>query len=195
MNLARSIRAAAAFVEATLQPDDVYFSKTRDELEPFLALSPFVFGLPTETPLTPRCLIAARPIPIHMLGIVTQRTWADGRWCSPADFFYHDLDHARFKIREDVLALGYDCPDVAQERTFLPYVQPCIPQAGPKLWELAPQRLALARRILSAMGDLRAADLAKAAELLLFEIVHEKSFPVQGEFVLRQNLCNSNGIA
>ena len=50
--------------------DYVYLLKTRDELEPFLALSPNVFGLETETGVAPRFLIADRPIPFYVLGIV-----------------------------------------------------------------------------------------------------------------------------
>jgi len=140
--------------------------------------------------VTPRFLIASRPIPVHILGIVTESTWADGRWCSPADFFYHDLDHARFKVREDVLALGYDCPDVDQEPVFLPHVLRAMEEVGPKLWELAPERLALARRVLSGIDGILDADLASAAELLLFEIVHEKSFPVD-RGVLRREVRNA----
>lgn len=195
MKLAATIRAVAAFVEATMPADDdVYVPKTRDELEPFLALSPYVFGLPMEAVVTARFLIAARPIPVHILGIVTERAWADGRWCSPADFFYHDLDHARFKIREDLLALGYDCPDVDRERTFLPHARQWIHEAGPKLWELAPNRLDLVRRLLSAMDALPDGERAQSAELLLFELVHEKGFPVDSG-VLQRELRNVAHIA
>ncbi|MEO8128678.1 MAG: hypothetical protein ABI822_16370 [Bryobacteraceae bacterium] len=144
--------------------------------------------------VTQRFLIASRPIPVHILGIVTERSWADGRWCSPADFFYHYLDHARFKIREDLLALGYECPDADGERLILPHVLGCIREAGPKLWDLAPERLALARRLLSGIDGLAEKDLACAAELLLFEIVHEKSFPVD-RVVLDRELRNAAHIA
>jgi hypothetical protein len=183
---------AAAF--DSLSPElGGYVGKTRDELDPFLNLSPYIFGVATEAAVSARFLIELRPLPVHIFGIVKEISWADGQWCSPADYFYHDLDHARYKIREDMLALGYPCPDVDEDhRTILPYVQEYIAEAGPKLWSLVPQRSHLAQTMLNAIDALAASDhtLAQAAELLLFEMVHEKSLPMDRS-VLEAELASS----
>jgi hypothetical protein len=59
---------------------------------------------------------------------------------------------------------------------------------GPALWRLAPARLALARRLLDGLTALQGEDmnLAGAAELLLLEIVHEKSFPMDLAVIRRE---------
>ena len=88
----------------------IYVAKASGELEPMLKLWPHVLAVPTTTTPSERDLIALRAFPVHVLGIVSQVEWADGRPCTPAEFFYHDLDHARFKLRED---LAVDDPGVA----------------------------------------------------------------------------------
>jgi len=178
--------------------------KAGHELQPFLALSPWVLGLPFPAPVPGWLLLALRALPLHILGVTREPAWADGRWCSPAEYFFHDLDHARFKIREDLLALGYDCPDAYQSaageppstldastglhRGFLHVVRGLIREAGAQLWRRAPERLALARRVMDCLSSLRSRDqtLADAAELVLLEIVHEKSFPMDSAVVSRE---------
>src|SRR5262245_10449633 len=68
----------------------VYFAKASGELEPMLRLWPHVLVLPTTTKLSERKLIELRAFPVHIIGIMAQVEWADGRPCSPAEFFYHD---------------------------------------------------------------------------------------------------------
>ena len=86
--------------------EPVYVPKVRDELEPLLALWPHVLALPTIDHLSSRELLRLRAFPVHPLGITDKAVWADGRHVSPAEFFFHDLDHARYKVREDLLAMG-----------------------------------------------------------------------------------------
>jgi hypothetical protein len=178
-----------------------YVPKTRAELEPFIALAPYVLGIPLPAPLPGRLLIVLRALPIHVLGIVTGPTWGDGRLCSPAEYFYHDLDHARFKIREDLLAIGCDCADAyqsidgaaastldprsGQHRVILPEIRESMEQWGPLLWQLAPQRLLLADLLVRSLASITAQDaiLGEAAELVLLEIVHEKSFPMDRKII------------
>jgi len=77
----------------------IYVAKASGELEPMLKLWPHVLAVPTTATPSERDLIALRAFPVHVLGIVSQVEWADGRPCTPAEFFYHDLKHARFKLR------------------------------------------------------------------------------------------------
>ena len=117
------------------------------------------------------------------------------------EFFYHDLDHARFKIREDLISVGYACPDAYQSRdgepptTFdsdvgvhrviLPAVAPHIATASAQLRRLSHPRLELARELFQLFdhGD---ASVAPLAERILFEIVHEKSYPLDREIIGRE---------
>lgn len=174
----------------------VYVPKVRAELEPLLELWPHVLALPTSAALSIDDLIRARAYPVHPLGVVLQDTWADGRWCSPAEYFHHDLDHARYKLREDLLTLGLALPDpyvdgstldaaTGTHRLMLPAARG---QVGPALWAAAPMRAALAQRLLGAIAAEPRRDLAEAARWLLFELVHEKSLPLQPA-VLQQALA------
>jgi len=109
------LRLAAAYVvelEAFLPAREIIcVPKVRAELEPMLALWPDVLALPTMTSISEPELIELRAFPIHPLGVVTETAWTDGRLSSPAEFFFHDLDHARFKVREDLfLAARFDAP-------------------------------------------------------------------------------------
>ena len=174
----------------------VYVPKVQAELEPLLELWPHVLALPTSAALSIDDLIHARAWPVHALGVVLQDTWADGRWCSPAEFFHHDLDHARYKLREDLLTLGIALPDAyvdgstvdtetGAHRLMLPAARG---QVGPALWAAAPARAALAQRLLDAIAAEPRRDLAEAARWLLFELVHEKSLPLHAA-VLKQALA------
>lgn len=183
----RVVRSVATWV--LQQPDTaeaVYVPKVRAELEPLLDLWPHVLALPTGASLSIDDLILARAFPVHALGVVTQPTWADGRWCSPAEFFHHDLDHARYKVREDLRVLGIDLPDAyvagstrdaatGRDRMILPAARG---QVGPALWKAAPARATFARSLLHAIEVEPHRDLAEAARWLLFELVHEKSLPL-----------------
>ena len=57
--------------------------------------------------------------PVTAYSELTQTEWADGRPCSPAEFFFHDVDHARFKLREDLAARGVTIPDAYVNGTTL----------------------------------------------------------------------------
>ncbi len=189
------VRLVAEYVLSL--PDDgeaVYVPKARAELEPLLALWPHIVALPTTAVLSIDAMIVGRAFPVHALGVVAKPTWADGRWCSPAEFFFHDLDHARFKIREDLLALGQDLPDAyvngttidpttGKHRAILPVAQGCV---GPRLWQVACQRAMLAQRLLAAIAAEPRRELAEAARWLLFELVHEKSLPLDAAVLDRE---------
>jgi hypothetical protein len=171
-----------------------YLAKAGGELEPMLALWPQVLVLPTAERLSRRDLILLRAFPVHPLGLVTVLSWADGAPSPPSEYFFHDLDHARFKVREDLLALGLELPDAYQDgstldpgtgrhRIILPLVEGRL---GGALWERASERLSVARALLERIDLIADATLARAAELLLFEIIHEKSFPLDRVVVARE---------
>lgn len=177
----------------------VYVPKASGELEPILRLWPSVLALPAIAPLSARDLIMLRAFPVHPLGLVSAPTWADGRVCSPAEYFFHDLDHARFKIREDLSVENIQIPDAyvggstldprtGQHRLMLPAAEGKI---GSMLWDRVEARRALAQRLLSlaaALGEPRAA----AAELLLFEISCEKSHSLDVNVLAREFDSNAH---
>jgi hypothetical protein len=191
----RVVRMVADFV--LQQPNEgeaLYVPKARAELEPLLALWPHVLALPTSAVLSIDDLILARAFPVHPLGVVAQPTWADGRWCSPAEFFFHDLDHARFKVREDLLAVGVEIPDAyvdgstldpatARHRVIL---TEALGRFGSNLWGAVRERAALAHQLLANIAAEPRRDLAEAARWLLFELVHEKSYPLVASVLHRE---------
>ena len=193
------IRCVAAYVVelAELEPaaEPLFFPKVRGELEPMLALWPDVLVLPVLEPIAARDLIRLRALPVHPLGVVHGPAWADGRLCSPAEYFFHDLDHARFKVREDLLSLGIEIGDAYQDgSTFDPrlgshriILTEAQGKAGPALWDVAGARIALADHLLAALNSTPDRSLADGALLVLFEVVHEKSFPLD-RGVLRREL-------
>lgn len=172
------------------QPRDgeaVYLPKAAAEFDLLLALWPHVLALPTTAALSIDELILARAWPVHPLGIVAEASWADGRARCPAEFFCHDLDHARFKVREDLLARGvpiadpyrdgstFDCERGAH-RTVLDLAAPFVDGDG---WRRGARREARARAWLAAIAAEPRRSLADAARWLLFELVHEKSLPLE----------------
>jgi hypothetical protein len=195
-------RTVTALDEASPAFDRIYREKTEGELEPMLALWPSVIVLPTTSSLTPQMMIRLRALPVHPLGIATGLPWTDGRPAPPSEFLFHDLDHARIKVREDLRAEGIEIPDAYQDgttvdratgrhRIILPLARGLI---GDRFWERAAGRVVLADRLLAGTAALADAPLAAAAELLLFEIVHEKSFPLE-RTVLARELDNDAHLA
>jgi hypothetical protein len=196
--LVRLCARTALALEGTLpSAQAVYVPKVGGELEPALALWPHVLVVPTTVELSESALVTLRAFPVHLLGLRARPAWADGRLCSPGEFFFHDLDHARYKVREDLRALGREIPDpyvdgttidpaTGRHRAILPAA---AAQVGPDLWEAALERQALADRLLRATAALADRVLAAAADTLLFEIIHEKSFPLLPA-ILRRELAS-----
>jgi hypothetical protein len=171
----------------------IYVPKAAGELEPMLSLWPDVLAVPTPTSFRSLDLVALRAFPVHPLGLVSEPTWADGRPCSPAEYFFHDVDHARFKIREDLRVEGIEVPDayregttfdarIGEHRTILPAAEGRI---GSTLWDRVEARWELARRLLAFAGSLEG-PRAAAADLLLFEIICEKSHPLEAPILARE---------
>lgn len=170
-----------------------YRDKVHGELEPMLDLWPDVILLPTVDPLTPFDLIELRAFPVHPLGLVDRPTWTDGAEDTPSEFFFHDLDHARFKVREDLLFEGVDIPDAYRDgqtldletgrhRLIMAHARGRIEG---RLWARAPSRAAFGRRLRDGVADIDG-PRRSAAELLLFEIIHEKSFPLEAAVLDRE---------
>ncbi|MGE0867586.1 MAG: hypothetical protein AB7P03_03425 [Kofleriaceae bacterium] len=141
-----------------------------------------------------RDLLRLRALPVHPLGVSSDAAWADGRWCSPAEFFFHDVDHARFKVREDLVASGHTVADAYRDgetldpssglhRTIVPEARPLV---GSWMWEQGEERLKLIDAMVLAIDKLADRPLATMASLLLFEIVHEKSFPIDRAVLARE---------
>lgn len=171
-----------------------YRDKVQAELEPMLALWPDVLVLPTPTPLTPLELIDLRAFPVHPLGLIDRPTWTDGSLGSPSEFFFHDLDHARFKVREDLLIEGGDVPDAYCNGTTLDFetgrhrtiMATARGKIGDRLWARVPSRAALVRRLRAASRASGDDNVCRAGELLLFELVHEKGLPLDNVVLNRE---------
>jgi hypothetical protein len=192
------VRLCARAVTGSISPApasrDLYRDKVQGELEPMLGLWPDVILLPTTSRLAPLDLIELRAFPVHPLGLVDRPTWTDGALDSPSEFFFHDLDHARFKVREDLLVDGIDIPDAyrhgstlnaetGRHRLIMPHAEKRI---GGRLWARVASRSALGRRLRKGLATLGNGPVRDAAELLLFEIVHEKSFSLETTILMRE---------
>lgn len=164
-----------------------YVPKVLAELEPLLALAPDVLLVPTDARLTMEDLIRLRAWPVHPLGVVADATPADGAVRSPAEFFFHDLDHARFKVREDLLARGIAIPDpyvdgstfdadLGAHRAVMTAALPHVDGDG---WRRGPDRAAYVARVLAALDARPEPASRESARWLLFELVHEKSLPLE----------------
>lgn len=194
-----AVRSAADEVLALSSPGSaVYVPKAAGELEHLLALWPHVIAVPTRTWCSIDDLVRARAWPVHPLAVVDEPVWADGRWCSPAETFFHDLDHARFKVREDLLARGIVVPDPyvdgstfdpvsGRHRTVLDLAAPHVDGDG---WAQATVRADRVGRWLDELDRLDDRHLGEAARWLLFELVHEKSLPIEPA-VLERALATS----
>lgn len=201
--LLRLCSRAVLSVDASYAPFEARYSrKVEGELESMLALCPDVIALPTTASLSARDMIRLRAYPIHPLGLVDDMTWTDGALAPPSEFFFHDLDHARFKIREDLLVEGIEIPDAyrsgstvdpgtGRHRQILPFARGLI---GDRLWARVPTRVVRAERLMARVDALPDSVHRAAAELLLFEIIHEKSFPLEAA-ILRRELANEMHVA
>ncbi|HVT10439.1 MAG TPA: hypothetical protein VHO67_23420 [Polyangia bacterium] len=171
-----------------------YRAKVEGELEPMLALWPSVLLVPTQASLSPGALMELRAFPVHPLGLTERPAWTDGKTDAPSEFFFHDLDHARFKVRLDLADEGVTIPDPYQDGTTLDPAtgrhrqimsQAACASLG-RLWEKASERQATARALSDRAGALVAGPLRSAVELLLFEMLHEKSCPLEGAILARE---------
>jgi hypothetical protein len=192
------VRLAARYVlELEAQApavESLYVPKASGELEPLLALWPHVLGLPVIDPIAETRMVALRALPVHPLGVVREASWADGRVCSPAEYFFHDLDHARFKVREDLAALGIEIedayrdgttfdPESGRHRVILTAVRG---DAAQKLWDSYGARSELGQLLLNKVARISDRALSDGALLLLFEVIHEKSFPLDRAILERE---------
>lgn len=191
---ARALASAGATTSGRATAPPEYVPKVYAELEPLLALWPDVLLVPTTARLSMPDLIHARAWPVHPLGVVAGPTPADGAVRTPAEFFFHDLDHARFKVREDLLARGVEVPDPYVDGTTFDssrgahraVMQAALPHVDDDGWRRGPARAAYATRLLAATAGLARAALGEAAVWLLFELVHEKSLPLERATLARE---------
>lgn len=177
----------------------VYGPKCRDELEPLLDLWPHVLSVPTFATLERRDFWRTRPVPLHLLGLQTEALFADGLECSPAEYFFHDVDHARFLVREELLARGIDIPDAYRDgstldkargrhRTVLDAAHGTLHARGSDTLARLQARCRLARALDSRQvaGGRADAGIRESAGWLLFEVVHEKGFPLDARVLAEQ---------
>lgn len=169
-----------------------YVPKVAGELASLLAMWPHVLLLPTSRSLSLDDLLRLRAWPLHPLGVVPQPTRADGAVRSVAEYFAHDIDHARYKVREDLRARGRVVPDPyvdgstfdavrGAHRAVMAEAAPMVDAEG---WRAAAQRAARLDEWLSAIGGERDPALAAAARWLLLELLHEKSLPPEPAVLL-----------
>ncbi len=203
----RLARDYVMLVDAAHAPGP-YAARVAAEFDDALALAPVVIMLPSFETLDMVDLLRLRATAVRVIGLREHAADADGALCTPAEFFWHDLDHVRFMVREDLAALGvaiadaYGPPDATGGRSTLDGTtgtHRCILAAA--VTALAGHRAAhaqLMRRAARTIDHLLTGlirferdrgQVAAAARLTLFEVCHEKSFTPLPE-ILRRELVN-----
>lgn len=173
----------------------VFAPKVEAEFEAALDLYPEVLLLPTFGPCSRAGLVRLRRVPVHPLGLHPAPVFLDGAWRSPREAFLHDLDHARYKVREDLALQGLGLPDPYRSRPGI--LRPDTLEDAARgrhravLHHADPREVAgLAPRTRSeSRGGLATAcprDLRAALGLLRFELHHEKSLPLDPDIWARE---------
>ncbi len=181
----------------------VFLPKVLGEFEPLLDLHPEVFVLPTFDSLSRAFLLRIRGVPVHPLGLALAPRFLDGGLRSPLEFFLHDLDHARYKLREDLALRGVQIPDPyrrvagaleattledprgSRHRIVLDHAADPLKARKHRLSLADPGARVFIPRLLAALAALPP-DSGAAARGLLFEIVHEKSLPFRPDVIARE---------
>lgn len=180
-----------------------FVPKVKEEFEHLLRLAPAVIVFPTFTPLNPKFFLRTRGVPVFALGLTRNPIYADGNILSPAEFFYHDVDHIRFMIREELIFSGVPVPDAYQmmdpdtppttfnkltgkHRIILDYVRNNY--FDNLFYQPVEKRTKLAMDILDSAESLNDSDLglATSIEWLLYEILHEKGYPWEKSVLVKQ---------
>lgn len=195
-DFAAAVDAEARAADPSL-PAATYGPKVAAELTPLVALYPDVIVFPTFAPLSPEFFVHTRVAPIHPLGLRPEPLFSDGAVLSPLEYFLHDVDHARFMVREELLSRGVALPDAYQpppaggdggapttlidaardlHRTILDGAGAAVREAALAEPTLLVRRHDFARRLHAATAALPA-EAAQAVRLLLFEMLHEKGLP------------------
>jgi hypothetical protein len=146
-------------------------------------------------------LIKVRCVPIHILGVVNEPTYADQYWNSPLDFWAHDVNHGRRTMLETEWFYDtyvkhrtymsnrnyfsivskmqfYQEMDDFTKNVILPLITPV------KNWPSIRRKARTERSTYE--NQLYALEGHKALmRLLIFEIVHEKAWPMTPKSLLR----------
>jgi len=189
----------------------VYETRVAAEFDDALALAPAVIMLPSFEALDMVDLLRLRATAARVIGLRDHTAFADGEASTPAEFFWHDVDHLRFMVREDLAALGvviadaYGPPGPDGRRTTLDAAtgtHRCIlAAASASLMARRSAHAGLMRRATRTVDDLLAGlaqrerdhgGAVAAARLTLFEICHEKSFTPVPEILRRELTTGSH---
>ncbi|WP_178133689.1 hypothetical protein [Vineibacter terrae] len=182
-----------------------YGMRVAAELDDALALAPSIVMLPSFETLDMVDLLRLRATSARVVGLRDSTTMADGDACTPSEFFWHDVDHLRFMVREDLAVLGVAIPDAygapdrdgrrttfdaatgGHRRVLAAAVAPLVARRGEHA-RLMQRAAATVDGLLSGLarcGGGQTPDVA-AACVLLFEICHEKSLTPVPEILRRE---------
>ena len=211
-----AIRLARDYV--TLVDDShgpgAYEARVAAEFDDALALAPAVILLPSFETLGMVDLLRVRATAARVIGLRDHAAFADSAVCTPAEFFWHDVDHLRFTVREDLAALGvviadaYGPPGADGRRDTLDTAtgthRRILAAAEAALRERRSAHARLMQRAARTVDGLldglarherdHGPPVAVAARLVLFEVCHEKSFTPVPE-ILRRELANDAHVA
>jgi len=181
--------------------DQFHRTQTDAELPPYYHMFRYEYYMTlltdvdhNDSVLIPTCayvgstvLIKLRCIPAHILGVVVEPTYADQYINSPLDFWAHDVNHARRTMLET--ERYYDT--FVKHRTYFTkrnYWANVTPMDFYKeMEEFTHQTLYGEKGILTPKQEPTPKELGLIAlkKILIFEITHEKAWPITSESILR----------
>ncbi len=190
-----------------------YGMRVAAELDDALALAPSIVMLPSFEALDMVGLLRLRATSARVVGLRDGTAMADGDACTPSEFFWHDVDHLRFMVREDLAVLGVAIPDAygapdrdgrrstfdaasgGHRRILAAAVAPLAARRSEHA-RLMQRAAATIDGLLSGLARCESGQApgVAAARLLLFEICHEKSLTPVPE-ILRRALADEAHIA
>lgn len=139
--------------------------------------------MPTCAHVGSTVLIKLRCIPVHILGVVAEPTYADQYINSPLDFWAHDVNHARRTMLET--ERYYDT--FVKHRTYFKkrnYWANVTPMDFYK--EMAAfTHDTLYSYILTRKKDREKNGMVALKKIIIFEITHEKAWPITPDSILR----------
>ena len=173
---------------------EYYMTKLTDVAKNDIVILPTCFNVGATVLIKMRC------VPVHILGVVREPTYADQYWNSPLDFWAHDVNHARrtmletewfydtyvkhrtYMTNRNYFSIVSKMQFYQEMRHFTQFVLTLItpvenwPTIRKKKYN---ERTSKEDRIYALEGH------KALMRLLIFEIVHEKAWPMTPKSLLR----------
>jgi hypothetical protein len=149
-----------------------------------LGSNPENIVIPTYAPTGATFFIKIRCVPILMLGVTSEPTWADQYLNSPLDFWAHDVQHARRQIQETSAYYDRYVKHQAYYTKRDPFNIITQEQFYYNMNQFTQKFLIPIITIIKGDTE-KIKSYKKIIKLIIFEVVHEKAWPVTSLAICR----------